>query len=50
MSYLCYLCLPVYSGVQYILCCVFVLFIFRLVYHMLLVSMDCPFVLYTICC
>ena len=28
MSYLCYLCLFAYSGVQHILCCVFVLFLF----------------------
>jgi hypothetical protein len=27
MSYLCYLCLFVHSGVHHILCCVFVLFI-----------------------
>jgi len=30
MSYLCYLCLFEYSGVQHILCCVFVLFVFDL--------------------
>ena len=28
MSYLCYLCLFEYSGLQHILCCVFVLFVF----------------------
>ena len=28
-------------GVQYILCCVFVFFFHRLVYPMLLVSLDC---------
>ena len=42
MSYLRYLCLLLYSGVQHILCCVFVLFVFvlctlccqfRLIYH-----------------
>ena len=30
MSYLCYLCLFVYSGVQHILCCVYALFVFVL--------------------
>jgi len=39
MSYLCYMCLLSYNGVQYILCCVFVLFFFVL----LPVSLDCPF-------
>ena len=39
MSYLRYLCLFVYSGVQHILCCGFVLFLFVL----LPVSPDCPF-------
>jgi hypothetical protein len=43
MSYLRYLCLLTYSGVQHLLCCVFVLFLFRLVYPMLPVSMHCPF-------
>ena len=42
MSHLRYLCLFVYSGVQQILCCVF-FFFFRLVYHMLSVSLDYPF-------
>jgi len=37
MSYLCYLCLFAYSGVQHILCCVFVSFFFVL----LPVSHDC---------
>jgi hypothetical protein len=41
MSYLRYLCLLVYSGVHHILCCVF----FRLVYPMLPVFLDCPFVI-----
>ena len=41
MSYLRYLCLLAHSGVQHILCCVFVLFVFRLVYPMLSVSLDC---------
>jgi len=41
MSYLRYLCLFAYSGVQHILCCVFVLFFFVL----LSVSMDCPFLI-----
>jgi len=42
--YLRYLCLFVYSAVQYILCCVFGLFVFVLclVYPMLPVSLDCP--------
>ena len=39
MSYLRYLCLFVHSGIQHILCCVFVLFVFVL----LPVSLDCPF-------
>ena len=37
-----------YSGVQHILCCVFVLFVFVLcliVYPMLPVSLDCPFLI-----
>jgi len=41
MSYLHYLCLFVYSGVQHILCCVCL----RLVYSMLPVSLDCPFLI-----
>ena len=43
MSYLCYLCLLVYSGIQHILCCVFVLFFFVL----LPFSLDCPFLIAT---
>jgi hypothetical protein len=39
MSYLRDLCLFAYSGVQHILCCVFL----RLVYPVLPVSLDCPF-------
>ena len=39
MSYLRYLCLVLHSGVQHILCCVFVLFFFAL----LPVSQDCLF-------
>ena len=38
VSYLCYLCLFVHSGVQHILCCVFALLFFVL----LTVSSDCP--------
>jgi len=38
MSYLRYLCLLTYSGVQYMLCFVCL----RLVYHMLPVSLDFP--------
>ena len=46
MSYLRYLCLFWYSGVQHILCCVFVLFFFVLcTIYMLPVSLDCPFVI-----
>ena len=41
MSYLRYLCLLTYSGVQHILCCVFLC----IVYPMLLVSLDCPFLI-----
>jgi hypothetical protein len=44
MFYLCYLCLFTYSGVQHILCCVFVICL-RLVYPMLQVSLDCPFLI-----
>jgi hypothetical protein len=40
MSYLPYLCLFAYSDVQHILC-VFP----RLVYYMLSVSLDCPFLI-----
>jgi hypothetical protein len=38
MSYLRYLCLLAYSGVQHILCCVFL----HLLYLMLPVPLDCP--------
>jgi len=41
MSYLRYLCLFAHSGVQHILCCVFL----RIVYPMFTVSMDCPFLI-----
>ena len=41
MSYLPYLCLFTYSGVQHILCCVFALFFLVL----LAVSLDCPFLI-----
>ena len=41
MSYLRYLCLFAYSGAQHILCCLFICF----VYSMLLVSLDCPFLI-----
>jgi hypothetical protein len=43
VSYLYYLCLFAYSGVQLILCCGFVLFVFALciVYPMLSVSLSC---------
>ena len=39
MSYLPYLCLFAHSGVQHMLCCVFILFFFPL----LTVSLDCHF-------
>jgi len=45
MTYLHYLCLFTYSGVQYILCCVFVLSFLRLVCSMFQVSLDCSFVI-----
>ena len=41
MPYLRYLCLVVYNGVQHILWCIFL----RLVYPMLPVSLDCPFLI-----
>jgi hypothetical protein len=43
MSYLHYLCLFAHSGIHRLLCCVFVLFVFvlRIVYPMLLISLDC---------
>ena len=41
MSYLRYLCLFVNSGVQHIFCCVFL----RFMYHILSVSLDCPFLI-----
>ena len=41
MSRLRYLCLLACGGVQHILCSVFLLFVF--VYHVLAVSLDCPF-------
>ena len=43
MSYLRYLCLLAYSGVQHILCCVFVCL--RLGYTMLPVSLDCLYLI-----
>ena len=42
MSYLCYLCLFAYSGVQHILYCVVFFLSLRLVYIMLSVPLDCP--------
>ena len=41
LSYLRYLCLFVCDGVQHVLCCVFLHFVFP----MLPVSLDCPFVI-----
>jgi len=43
MSYLWYFCLLGYSDVQHILCCVFV--VHGLVYRMLPVSLDFPFLI-----
>ena len=43
MSYLRYLCLFAHSGVQHMLCFSFV--ILRLVYYMLPVSLDFPFLM-----
>ena len=45
MSYLHYLCFWACSGVQHILCCVFVLFVFVLclMYPMLPISLDCNY-------
>jgi hypothetical protein len=45
MSYLRYVCVCVcvHSGVQHTFCCVFALFLFRLVYPKLSVSLDCHF-------
>ena len=45
MSYLRYLCLFTYSGVQHIVCCVFVVFFVVLYPLMLPVSLDCPFLI-----
>ena len=42
MSYLRYLCLFAQSGVQHILCCLFICL--RLVCAMLPVSLNCPFI------
>jgi hypothetical protein len=39
-----YLCLLAYSGVQHILCCSSFVFL-RLVYPMLPISLDCPFLI-----
>ena len=49
MSYLRYLCLLAYNGVQHILSCVFVLFVFVLclVFRVLSVSLDCLFLIST---
>jgi hypothetical protein len=44
MSYLRYLCLFSYSGVQHILCC-FCFVYLGLVYPMLPVSLDCPYLI-----
>jgi hypothetical protein len=47
VSYLRYLCVSAYSGVRHIVFCVFVLFVFVLclVYPVLPVSLDCPFLI-----
>ena len=39
------LCVFVHSGLQHILCCVFSIVLLRLVYPMLPVSLDCPFLI-----
>ena len=41
----CVLCLFAHSGVQHILCCVFVLFFFVLYTPMLPATLDCPFLI-----
>ena len=46
MSYLHYLCVFAYSGVQHIVSCYFVLFVY--VYHMLPISLDCLFLIATL--
>ena len=43
MSYLCYVCLFAYSGVQHILCCVFVFFLVYPIY--VAISLDCQFLI-----
>ena len=43
MSYFRYLCWFAHSGVEHILCCVFAFVFLRLVYPMLPVSLECPF-------
>ena len=45
ISYLSYLCLFAYSGVQHILCCIFCFVFLRLVWSMLPVSLGCPFLI-----
>jgi hypothetical protein len=44
-AYLRYVCLFAQSGVQHIMCCVFIMcvFVLCLVYSMLPSSLDCPF-------
>ena len=46
MSYLGYLCLLSYGGVQHILCCVFICFSSSCVPYVVPVSQDCPFNLF----
>ena len=46
MSYLVYLCLLSYGGVQHILCCVFICFSSSCVPYVVPVSQDCPFNLF----
>ena len=45
MSYLRYLCLFAYGGIQHILCCVLCFVFLRLVYPILPVSPDCSFLI-----
>jgi hypothetical protein len=43
MWYLRYMCLFESTGLQHILCCVFILLVIRLAYHMVSIPLDCPF-------
>ena len=43
MWYLRYMCLFESTGLQHILCCVFILLVIRLVYHMVSIPLDVHF-------